>query len=384
MRVLTLDIETTSSNKGNPFDKRNKCVMVGLKWQGEPPITYTEGEFSFIQGQIDRAELLVGFNIKFDLHWLRNIGVSFEGKRVYDCQLGEYLLSNQETKLPSLNGALERYGLPLKVDVVKNEYWDKGIDTNEIPTEVLEEYLVGDLVGTESVYQLQTNELVDRNLYTLHKIQCMDLLVLQEMEYNGIIFNTEKAREKAYEISEELSSLVSAISVHTNNININLNSDDHLSCLLYGGIIEEDFRIPVGVFKTGKKVGETRYKILTKSYELPRLVEPLKGTERYKKEDSKDNPRYWLTNADVLKSLKPNKEAAKLLLILARYKELEKLRGTYLIGWSDLIDEMGWDKDVIHGNLNQCIVVTGRLSSSKPNLQNADPTTKIYCESRYV
>lgn len=29
------------------------------------------------------------------------------------------------------------------------------------------------------------------------------------------------------------------------------------------------------------------------------------------------------------------------------------------------------------------VVVTGRLSSSKPNLQNADKQTKKYMESRY-
>ena len=52
-------------------------------------------------------------------------------------------------------------------------------------------------------------------------------------------------------------------------------------------------------------------------------------------------------------------------------------------GYTKLIEKMNWPKDMLHGTLNQCVVVTGRLSSSKPNLQNADGETKRYMETRY-
>jgi len=387
LRILTVDIECTSSNKGNPFDVTNRALMIGIKKQGEKGICYdlTDGInwIPIIQEYIDEADMLVGFNIKFDLHWLQNKGILFEGKRVFDCQIAEFLLSNQREKYPSLNGALTRLSLPLKLNVVKEEYWDEGRDTSEVPVDILEEYLLGDLIGTEEVYKKQTNELVDAGLYKLFKLQCLDLCVLQKMEYNGIIFNTKKAREKADEISKELSNLVSSLNDYTNGISVNLNSGDHVSCLLYGGLIEEDIRIPIGEYKTGEKIGQTRYKILTKQYNLPRLITPLKGTERLKKGDTKDTARYWQTNDDVIRSLKPDKGAKKLLDLLKKYTTLEKLRGTYLIGWSNLLEEMNWEKDIIHGNLNQCVASTGRLTSTKPNLQNADPQTKIYCESRY-
>lgn len=172
--------------------------------------------------------------------------------------------------------------------------------------------------------------------------------------------------------------------VFTSGIPINLNSDDHVSCLLYGGTITEDIRIPIGVYKTGAKVGQTRYKIVKKEYELPRRIEPIKKTGRFKKGDDPDNPRYWLTNEKILKRLKPNKQGRELLNILQEVTKLEKLKSTYLLGWPKLIAKMNWGKDMIHGNLNQCVVVTGRLSSTSPNLQNADPQTKIFCESRYV
>jgi DNA polymerase I-like protein with 3'-5' exonuclease and polymerase domains len=146
--------------------------------------------------------------------------------------------------------------------------------------------------------------------------------------------------------------------------------------LLYGGIISEDIRIPVGTYKTGSKIGQTRYKIIVKQYELPRLVEPLKGTEVKK-------GGFWEVNEVVLKRLKLSKEAKKVVDLLNKYAILEKLRGTYLEGYSKLITSMHWEPDRLHTNFNQTSVITGRLSSSRPNLQNCDPQTKVYCESRY-
>ena len=73
----------------------------------------------------------------------------------------------------------------------------------------------------------------------------------------------------------------------------------------------------------------------------------------------------------------------KIIEDLLEYSKLEKLKNTYLLGWSDLIDKMNWKKDYIYGNLNQCVVVTGRLSSTKPNMQNVDKYTKKFMESRY-
>ena len=161
--ILTLDVETTTWNKGNPFDKRNKLVMVGLK-----PLDDIPGIFSYCDRPITRdaiqlcltdVEIIVGFNIKFDIHWLMNIGVTFDNvKQIWDCQIAEFMLESQNNKYPSLNEALDKYELPRKLDVVKTEYWDKGINTDEIPTDVLREYLEGDLIGTEEVFKRQAKQ----------------------------------------------------------------------------------------------------------------------------------------------------------------------------------------------------------------------------------
>lgn len=389
MKILCLDVETQISNKGNPFDTTNKCVCIGLKWIGGEYDCYIKYDsFEKLQFSIDKADMLVGFNIKFDLHWLRRVGLTFENKRIWDCQIGEFILNNQKTPYPSLNDAALKYGFNLKLDVIKKEYWDKGIDTDAIPREILSEYLEQDLLLTEQVFTKQRELFKEDGRFKIFKLQCLDLVVLQEMEYNGIVFNIEKALEKAQTIEKELNEISSKINGFVGGVPININSNDHLSALLYGGSILEDIRIPVGIFKTGAKQGQIRHKILTKEYKLPRLIEPIKGTETEKSKkkslESGCEASLWEVNETTLRKLKLNKEAKLLVSYINKYSELEKLRGTYLIGYCELIKKMNWKHNVLHGTLNQCVAITGRLSSTRPNLQNADPTTKTFMESWYL
>lgn len=164
MRILNLDVETTTFMKGNPFSKRNKLCYVGLKWLGQDctisnHINNQQQDLQSIQASINLAEIIVGFNIKFDIHWLMNIGVTFDNvKQIWDCQLAEFLLGSQQHPYNSLNDALEKYGLPRKLDVVKSDYWEKGIDTPDIPSHIVREYLEYDCIGTESVFIEQAKQ----------------------------------------------------------------------------------------------------------------------------------------------------------------------------------------------------------------------------------
>ncbi len=69
------------------------------------------------------------------------------------------------------------------------------------------------------------------------------------------------------------------------------------------------------------------------------------------------------TDASVLAKLEGEHPIVESLL---RYRELEKLRGTYVDGLLPLIESDGR----IHTTFNQMAAATGRLSSDHPNLQN--------------
>ena len=122
MTILCLDCETTITNKGNPFTRQNKLVVVGvLNLETGVKTHYWSEDLDGLQHDIDSASLLIGFNIKFDLHWIRRAGIRFDllRTRVWDRQLAEFIIESQSTPYPSLNKSCEKYGLPLKIDVEK-------------------------------------------------------------------------------------------------------------------------------------------------------------------------------------------------------------------------------------------------------------------------
>ena len=150
-----------------------------------------------------------------------------------------------------------------------------------------------------------------------------------------------------------------------NSFPFNLDSPEHISALLYGGTIKVDISEPYEtVVKSGRLAGTTimRNRWHEETKEFPRLVEPIKGTEK-KKEG------VWATDEPTLLKLPKPK---KLISLLLERSELEKLLGTYYKGIPDLVQKMDWEDGLIHGQLNQCVARTGRLSASRPNQQNFD------------
>lgn len=355
MNDLCLDCETTTFNKGNPFDSRNQLVCIALCGGGQSwCLAPTNENLAFCQTQIDNATRLVGFNLKFDLHWLRRVGLNFSEKRVYDVQAAEFVLSGQTHKFPSLNDVGQKYLGRTKIDEVK-AFWDQGVQTTDIPWEILERYAIEDVDLTLSVARKQEAD-TPNSLKRLISLVNQDLLVLEEMEWNGIKFDREKSLKKAEELETKISELQRKHDIHTNVPNFNWGSNHHLSALLYGGTIDETIKVPVGHFKSGKQKGEIKFKNETRQHHLPRIYQPPKGSETA-------TPGVFGVGEEILSQLKgKNKE---LLTDLLEMKKLQKENSTYLLGFPKRQDE-GHYKDYIYGNFNQCVAATGRLSSTAP------------------
>lgn len=363
--ILTSDFETTTWSKGNPFDERNKAVCLGWKFDNHPSKCTFYDEETWLSLDYETS-LLVFFNAKYDLHWYRRIGngIAFgAGIPIWCCQLAEFLLSGQTLPYPSLNQAAEKYGLGQKLDVIKLEYWDKGINTDAIPQQVLAEYCKQDVDLTYKVY-LKQKELFEQQpkLYKLFKLMCQDLLVLEEMEWNGLLLDVELCKTRTINIEAELKDIHATLGQVYPELEINFRSNDQLSAFLYGGTIYEDSKELVGHYKSGLRAGEQKYKNVIIEHQLPRLVTPLKGSEMAKE-------GYYSTNEPTLRKLK-GPAAKKYVGPLLRLAELEKLNGTYYSGLVSKLEDFHWKDNYIHGQFNQVVAATGRLSSSSPNLQN--------------
>ena len=182
------------------------------------------------------------------------------------------------------------------------------------------------------------------------------------MEWNGQVFDVELCNQRAGEIEKQIEKITQDLNAIYPDIAINFNSGDQLSAFLYGGTIYQESKEHVGFYKTGEKQGQPKYKNITIEHLLPRLIEPLKGSELSK-------PGIFKTDEDTLRKLK-GPAARKFVGPLLELSKLEKLNSTYYKGLVSKNEEYHWPKNMIHGQFNQVVAQTGRLSSSNPNLQN--------------
>ena len=157
-----------------------------------------------------------------------------------------------EGYLPSLNDVAEFYGLAVKLDVVKTQYWEKGITTSDIPWPILQEYAVYDAELTHQVFLRQWAEATPAQR-ALILLDGQDCHVLREMEANGILFDEEICEERAIQIDDQIREIEAKLQSTYPNVPINFASNDDMSAFLYGGTIEETIKVHEGFKKQVKR-----------------------------------------------------------------------------------------------------------------------------------
>jgi len=381
--IKAVDLETSIYNKGNFADTRNYVCFAGvgdtiwdIEYYKDEPYGHKLVE---IQQAIDEATLLVFCNAKFDIHHLKNLGITCSHKRIWDCSLVEYMLSGQTMTYPSMNQMADIYSLEQKPDI-KTKYWEEGIQTCDIPYDEIADYLQHhDLPTTLAIYNHQKArcEMQSVQFQRLVSVHNQDTHCLAEMEHNGLFFDEKQCIMSSTELEIEIKKLQQELTDYHDVPEFNTASGDHMSALIYGGVITIPRKVLVGVYKTGDRVGQDKYGWQDFVFNLPTQFKPLAKTELKK-------AGFWQTGADILKQLKCRDNAGKhLIKIILSLAKLEKLLGTYYKGLPALREKMNWKGDYLYGNLSQVSVVTGRLSSSKPNLQNISGEMKNIFRSRY-
>ena len=153
-------------------------------------------------------------------------------------------------------------------------------------------------------------------------------------------------------------------------IDFNPKSAQHLSFLFFGGEIKtksqiamtDDNGIPV-VIKTGPNKGQPKLK----SIEFLATIKGL-GLHPLKEWETKREGTYSTDDATLeVISRKPETEAGQIAIVMRRIREKEKQLSTYY----DSVKELVYDVDMcLHSNFQHTATNTGRLSCTKPNIQN--------------
>ena len=413
MTYAVFDIETSIyesfGRKANPFDSRNEIISIGIKYSNGKSIKThkLDGDVLPEGDWLKGVKCLVGINLKFDLLYLWDNPVikSFfkRGGRIYDCQYAQYLITAQQHKWASMNDMAALYGGSQKEDKIK-EYWVNGVQTIDIPKDELLDYLQDDLDNTEIIFKAITQIAREQDQVKTIQAHMDGLCATIEMEYNGLKIDWDAARKNQKILEDHLERINLELQSYIpkdlpDDCTFNFGSGDHLSALLFGGnlkyitkepildefgnptYVQKTVKVPckdingdVILYKTGAKCGEVKYRnVKTDDLEKPKLRNVtkefyVKGMVKPRKEWKLAKEGVYKTDNKVIETLaKRNVPIAKTLL---EYKKFDKDLGTYYERGGKGMLTLVQEGDIIHHSLNNVQTETGRLSSSKPNMQN--------------
>lgn len=269
---VTLDIETTirplHGRKASPFHPDNWIVVNGWKFQGDESVSSEyygrdkEGSRGWLARILARnPAYVVGFNIKFDILHLIKFEEDYQaymawiakGGELWDTQLAEYLLDGQkiESHMLSLDEVAPRYGGSVKIDEVK-AMWAQGIDTPDIPKQLLLDYLtgrgddLGDVENTERIFLGQLAAAKKAKQVRSIRLNNGALVATIEMERNGLYVDVLAGREQAQKLAarrDELQAKLQEALPADLPFTFNWGSRKQLSALVFGGRIKYPVRV---------------------------------------------------------------------------------------------------------------------------------------------
>jgi len=329
-QIFAIDTETTSKHPtkaelvGISFSFRENqgfYIPIGHKGGNECEQPAKEDILKFFKPVLENPEVKkVGQNIKYDYIVLSRYGITLEGI-AFDTMIASYLLN------PSVRGhSLDKIAMDLfgYKTISYEEVTGKGksqINFSDVPISRAVDYACEDADITFMAYQEFVKRIRDNGFTNLiETIEVPLIRVLADMEMEGIKVDREALKLLSETFDKELKSLEKEIYALAGE-EFNINSSQQLGVILFEKLNLKTIK------KTKKKTG-------------------------------------YSTDVEVLTKLAPTHELPAKLL---RYRTLGKLKSTYVDSLQKLINK---ESGRIHTSFNQTITVTGRLSSSKPNLQN--------------
>jgi DNA polymerase-1 len=373
MKIISIDIEH-SYGIMRPYDKGFYMTCVGIVANdGTQKVLWFEHQDSdggwytsveFVRAYVEKADIVIAHNLKHDMTILRHYGISFEKTALWCTMVTEYLLSGQDTKNRtfSLAAVAEHYGIGTKLDKVK-ALWDQGVETYDIPQDLLTEYVISDCQLALDIYQRQQDHPEYKYIEKVHKLQMEFTLSLSDMELYGFKFDVDKAKEIVTKLNSEMKATEDEIKNICHQPHINIGSAQQRSALLFGGLLKTSHKEWV--------IQELKTKPESKYYEKKFDEETKFAGLGFTKPKGVRADGYYSTDKSTIESLRCRTDAQrKIKSLLLEYSVVKKARET-LLGKGDkgLINKIRSDGH-IHPNLNQAVTATGRLSSSDPNSQN--------------
>jgi DNA polymerase-1 len=296
-------------------------VPLAHDYAGAPDQLSREAVLGKLKGLLeDPAAAKVGHHLKYDAHVLANHGIALAGMR-YDSMLESYVLNSTATR-HDMDSCARRY---LGVETIHYEdvagRGAKQISFSQVAIDTAAEYSAEDADITLQLHRVLWEGLAKeptlRKLY--EEIEQPLVPVLFRMEHHGVLVDRDTLRRQGGEIAKRLGELEQEAHEAAGQP-FNLDSPKQLQEILFNKLNLPTVRkTPKGQPSTAEDVLEE----LAQAYTLPRII--------------------------------------------LEYRGLAKLKSTYTDKLPGQVDAR---TGRVHTSYHQAVAVTGRLSSSDPNLQN--------------
>jgi DNA polymerase-1 len=276
----------------------------------------------------DPTTLKYAHNANYDLTVLAEHGLD-AGPVTCDTMLAEWLISPSSRSLGLKNLAWTRLGVEMTPieDLIGSG--SKQITMDRVPVEEAAPYACADVDMTLRLANLLQPELREKALWDLFSEVEMPLVpVIVDMQRVGVKLDVQVLKTMGRQLGERLGELQGEIEGHVGHP-ININSPQQLSIALF-----DEMGLALPWMRRGKS-------------------------------------GHYSTAADVLEKLRDSHAVVELIL---EHRQLSKLKGTYVDTLPELVNRR---TGRVHTSYNQAGSVTGRFSSSNPNLQNIPIRTQL-------
>ena len=335
---------------------------------------------------------IYGWNLKFDFHVLKRIGIEVKTRDVFDGMLASWLC-DENTPNGLKDNTTNKMGISQThfkdtTDTVPNEvkkvFGYKANSKVTFDLVLIEDgapYAIADAFFTWCNCLGFEKELIDEQMDKIYyKMYIPFLFVLFEMEEQGVTVDVEKLKQMGLDMQDDLDDLQYRI-YELAGVEFNIGSSQQKAEILFG--YEKETK-PVALDKLPKYLQQA---FKDKDYDL--LDEKgyrVESNRVYKKGSSlidysfgftststtnsgapsTDSDAIWrISQKTYKKANKRKQQGVEMCKLMLEYSKLAKLKTAFVDG----ILEQLYDDGKAHPSFNQIGTDSGRLSCSKPNLQ---------------
>lgn len=388
MKVLSLDTET-SIQKGH-WGADARCPdndFYTMIWADHPdnvemahqPSGFSRQLPEEVCSKLEITDYIVGVNLGFDLRLMWNHNPELKnyfirGGRLWDCQVAEYILTAQQHCFASLGELQEKYlGQEQKVDRISRLY-QKKIGADRIIAAkrrcprlwtLYEQYCTIDGVSPLHIFKAQYMKAKEEGMLNIIILYQDYLTALINISSTGIKVDLDRIndleilyQQKHLDSLEKAQDILKKVWTDPRLPEFKVSSTDDRSLALFGGVKSVKIKTQVGFYQNGNP----KFKQIPKDIEVKGFGVDKSLTKEAKKLGVYSTAAEYI---DKIKDNSKNQHVIDFCTHQADANHYSKMITTYLHGLKK------WCvNNYLYPKFNNCLVPTGRLSSSEPNVQN--------------